>query len=296
MTLSECTLESLRTAARSDASLDLFSATDPGTIERVRHRLSPFLVADGGRRLVWGFAVVRALEGEPARSTYPILSLDGSDTDLLAAALRMEARTDRYTWRERAAVVTLANDRAIHLDNQTTALVASAGDVVSTVLRFLRLPSFLADAVDRERIDLRTAEFCAERDREALAILLEVSEPLSFSRRKRMLRWYCEYAAGNELDKKTERERARQIGVSPQPESAMRLLRYPVLSALDERVRLFTDRYCRGTGIRIEPPPSYEGDEVRVSFGFRTAREYAVRVDSLSRAREGIDDLLSVLF
>ena len=68
---------------------------------------------------------------------------------------------------------------------------------------------------------------------------------------------------------------------------ALRKLRYPRLSRLEEDLRAAVKALDLGGRVRVSFPPAYEGDEVTVEIRARSVKELS---DSLARLRQRLDD------
>ena len=72
-------------------------------------------------------------------------------------------------------------------------------------------------------------------------------------------------------------------------------LRYPRLTALEDRFRQIEAGSVKGSGITLSPPSFFEGDSYQVSFRFTSPQALSRKLQALQRLRSQSDELFSLL-
>lgn len=288
-------LTRLENAASSTDRFDIFFGTEKSRLEAVEAGVAPFVVSEDGETLAWGFAALRWLGLRYDESAeFPVVRVTGGavgDTsEALILALRAEDRCDRYTLREQVELRLLAGDT-----DSIWSLVSSEGDPRPVIDRFMQLSYHLQEAVNGGITDLKSAEAASAVDPTIFAALMDLVKTRSFSRRRTFLVNYLELLQREDVGG-SQRHVLSTLSEAPDPETALLRLRFPVLSEMESAVSAFEKKYLSGSGIRLEAPPSFEGEKYSVTFTFHTEREYERRVKTLVRAQEGVGEILDLLF
>lgn len=282
--------------------------------------------AVGADTVMWGWPIIREAKRQGLQQL-PVAPLDVSNREAVHLMLRLEGRTGRYSWREVAALRRLCRDLAVEIDEELSRQVT--GDAAFSVKaeRFGALPAALQGALQEALIDLRTAESLAHYasgDPATLQRILDATRSISFSRRRQVLRLALENArretAGREARDREAgpppsaatsarsaqtpagtdlgdvlAEMVHEAAAAPDPVDALMRRRYPKLTALSDRFESIRTEVLNGTGVRLTPPPYFEGDRFEVAFSFATAEELARKLAALDslKARTGeLQDLL----
>jgi hypothetical protein len=284
--------------ARLDRRLDLFLDTPETDPELLAQGLHPPLPVSG-EVLVWGFALLRQAArlgvAELAVRRLPPLSR----ADLLALALRLEGRPGGLSWREKENLLRFAEGtggRADPIDLDTLSpLIEGHPDsqLRGRIKRFASLPASLGEEVSAGRLDLKTAELAAALPGEAAALV--AGSTLSFSERRRFLTMLLELSRRERTAAEALSTLARQLLEDPHPVEALAGLRYPTLAGLSSRFATLAERLWKGSGVRIEPPPHFEGDGFSVSFRFDSADSLDRKLRALRRVGEQANELFALL-
>jgi hypothetical protein len=216
--------------------------------------------------------------------------------------LRLEGRAGRYSWREVAALRRLCRDLAVEIDAELSRQVTGDAAFAVKAERFAALPAALQGALQEALIDLRTAESLAHYasgDPGTLQRILDATRSISFSRRRQVLRLALENARRETPDAGGLGDRVAELvheaAAASDPVDALTRRRYPKLTALSDRFESIRTEALDGTGVRLTPPPYFEGDRFEVAFSFATAEELARKLAALDtlKARTGeLQDLL----
>ncbi len=267
-----------------------------------------------GPRVVWGWPTLRRLRQTAGAWVYAETRPLGPKQALLLA-LALEARPGGYSWREMDRIVAFCDRFAVEIDSETSRAVIGDGGLAYRIERYRALPALLRGALDQGEIDIKTAEgleSLASKDSaandsaseavataEVLEGLLSVGGALSHSNRRKLLTIARELLLSRRLE-------AREIlaiieaksGAPRGSEEILRELRrrrYPELTSMTEQLEGFAAEHLKGSGVRLEAPPNFEGRRFSVSFDFADAREFSGRLAALRRAEENLEDILDLL-
>jgi hypothetical protein len=272
-----------------DPALDLFRASPPPPPELAEAGLHPPLPVCGGV-LVWGFPLLRAARA--AGRTVLECRLLGARTpaELLALALRLEARPGAYLWSEKLAMHRYARARGLSVA-ALAGLIEGRPDpgLEEKVECFARLPAAPAALVEQGVLDLRTASGLRELPEEVFP--LAAGARLSHSERRQFLGLLRD--AG--LDAPACLAAARAALAGPRPLDALRGLAFPALASLRQQWEDLEESILGGSGVSLRPPEDFEGERFEVRFRFRSREGLARRLAALSRLETRYDELDSFL-
>ncbi|WP_076488336.1 hypothetical protein [Alkalispirochaeta americana] len=248
--------------------------------------------------LVWGHCLLERLSGDDLLPAV-LVDMEKGDSSLLRTALAQEARAGRYSWREMDRIYQAA--REIGADDPDD-LVSPSRPVGPLIVRYRALPERLQEALERDLLDMRTAERVSGLPGELLRSVLELAEPLSFSRRRQFLTAADDLCRGGKKASLEEILRAfsrENAGSGGRAEEAFRELlncRYPRLRRLEGAVQAVQQGLLRGSGVRLEPPPRFEGSRYRISFEVGSVDELRRRLGAVQKMEHELDELLELLF
>jgi len=278
-----------------DTELDIFSGTKPIELgsQVIRLGLHPPVVLNG-KRIVWGFPLLAAAGDE---GDLPCANTEGGPMEDLILALTLEDRTNRYSFREKARILSylkahsLLSGRGPGKDiSQVEALVQEEGSFIPSAESFSGLSPAAADAVDRGLIDLKTA--AAFPLNEETASLLFAAE-LSLSERRIAYRLISEMTSSSRLPLEKERELA-ELAVR-EGTRALRRIRFPELTGLEEELSRIRASYLAGSGITLSPPQNFEGDRFTFSFSCGSVKQLKKIIAALNRIGENFGELENLL-
>ncbi len=277
-----------------DPVFDLFDDAGLADPEVLRNRLVPPLPVNG-RRLVWGFPLCRQARQEGVAALYG-KEVSGDDSDLLSLALRMEGKAGSYSWPEKERLLEFmekrcAPDRRYGLEE----LIQPGGGLDRQVGDFRSLSLSLRLSVERGLVDLKTARFAAGIPESAAVLFLEKAGRFSFSVRKQILRNCFEIMTRNGLSAPETESLLEKVLAAEEPAPLLRELRMPGLAAMENEFRRTAGAILKRTGIRIDPPPHFEGGSFTFSFAVDSREGLEKRIAALETIREKADDLFRFL-
>ncbi len=254
------------------------------------------LVRAADELVLWGWSVIRVAESLEL-DELPVIYFEGSLEDEYATALRLEARTDRFTFRERellynGAVTDQITEKAF--EHLLGPKIASDGSFVSVTRRFAALDRTLKNAVADGLIDLKSAERVSTVPPQAIerSLASAVFRALSFSRRRHLFGLLAEIA-------NREPERLAQIVdaalESGSPEKYLTERRYPRLTEHLNRFEKCRGEIEHGSGLRIHAPEYFEGASYRLEIPFRSKEELVERLGRARKVEGFCDELFSLL-
>lgn len=285
---------------RGSSRFDVFqSGTAVGVARLSRGLYSPFPVIcsqDGGElSLVWGFHALR--EAGTAGYHEPVLCRCIADDvpSALQIALEFEQRGGSYTTAEqyavwsllRAARATGAADTNNTNDAAQSSIARQLGLSWPTyrahMARLDAVPPPARAAVLSERVDLKTAERCAELPPacfERLSLPSHSAAHLSFSKTRQVLTLLREICLRDNLGPvacSELHEQALMAADRTDPVEFLRRRRFPGLVALEERFEELRRATTAAGGVELSAPPYFEGDAFEVRFSFSSQAELARR-------------------
>lgn len=294
--------DTLEAWAASDSTFDLFfeHAAQPVPAEEMI-RLRPAIVS-AERRLLWGFQYRPVWNNSP-KTEFPALVVGEAQGDRCSAivtevrcTLSAENRRGEYRLSEldRIRHVLEGADLVESGWRGITDLLSDKADPWPQIERFRSLSAVLAEPVDQDLIDLRTAEAIPGEWAETAGRFLPLLTDLSYSNRRQALRMVVELLRGGIDGDELVHEVSQLSRQEVLP--ALRRRRYPALTDLERRLDAVRRRALSGTGVALVPPNNFEGDRFQVSFAFRTGAELRSRLSAAGRLEDNIDELLDLLF
>lgn len=245
-----------------------------------------------GNDLVWGFTILSAAESA-GLNELPVVDIPRQGS--LLRALKLENRTGKYTWAEQLAIAALCEELGENEDHDAVSRAVSGNSgFFSRIDRYRKLPGYLANRVNAKRIDLGIAEKITALP-EAACDLVFSACGLSFSQIRGFLVNLAEVSRRDTLSTDEVISRTTDALASTDPAAALDRVRNPGLSDLVARFDRITERYTKGTGVRIEPPQFFEGDGYSISFSFSTGGELERKrkvVEKIEGICDELEDLL----
>ncbi len=284
--------------------------------EIVEKKLIPPLPVWNGR-LVWGFSLLETAAGQ-GLDTVAVEDQTGDMVDMIRIALELENRCDAYAYAEKAAIASLlARSEDGRIDGEPWGespgesavqspgvestkiagiepLVQSKGSFAAQSRVYCRLSEPARKLVDAGRIDLRTADRYDSLPSRVWE-LLESTPSLSAGRMRNVAQLLWEIAMRDRMDAKRTIEIARTVLPDRDPETRLRIMRYPELEGMYERFERLKTEVLSGTGVHLEPPDYFEGDSYRITFAFATREELSRRIRAVESVEEVCDRLLELL-
>jgi len=268
-----------------DPALDLFQASRPLAPELAEAGLHPPLPVCGSV-LAWGFPLLSAARAAGRTALECRLLGERAPADLLALALRLEARPGAYRWSEKLAMHRYAQARGFSVAG-LAGLIEGRPDpgLEEKVECFAGLPPALAVLVEQGGLDLRTAAGLRELPEEVFS--LAAGGRLSHSERRQFLGLLRD--AG--LDRPACLRAALMALAGSRPLEALRGLAFPALASLRQEWAALEESILGGSGVSLQPPADFEGERFEVRFRFRSREGLARRLAALARLEARFDEL-----
>jgi hypothetical protein len=282
---------------RLSSDLDIFTGSAPESRELLDLDLYPPLPVSH-TRLIWGYHILRAAEEAGKEELVCRLLPDPGPAEMLRLALHLEARTGRYTWPEQESCLAFLTRHAPEISAVEIApLLTGKADprLPERIDAFSRLALPLKTLVAGGLLDLKSALRLRSLPESVFRRLAGAGEALTFSRRRLLL---------NQLEEIRRRERLQEPELlrllsealeAEDPPAVVRRRRYPVLTGLEERFRALKRDALEGSGIRLEAPECFEGENFTVSFSFRNRAGLARKLTRLRALEDKSDELFTLL-
>lgn len=273
---------------------DIFAhsgSADPELLSRDLYR-PPAVTPDA---VVWGFPQL----AEAARTGIGELfctEVAGSEGELLELALRLENRTDAYSWEERAAVLEFMRTAGCLARTDRIAPLVSAKEYfLPRTEKFLSLPSVLRKLVSANLLDLSSAQGLTGLPEPVARLFLDAGARLSHSARRIVMRMLFEVFRRDRLSPEALEAVTRRVLESEDPQAEAARLRMPELSRMEASFRRIRSGALTGTGVSLEPPAYFEGGSYTVSFPFSSRSQLEARISALGGLLERSDELFDLL-
>jgi hypothetical protein len=155
------------------------------------------------------------------------------------------------------------------------------------------LPRALKNLVAEGQVDLKSATRVQSLPEEVFDRLGTSS--LTFSQRRQFLQELFEVGHKHKLSAQDISGMANQALRDPQPFETIHRLRFPTLTAMEERFSSLERELLKGSGVRLRPPPYYEGDAFTVQFEFNSPKNLARKLSALHSLEGRLDALFELL-
>jgi hypothetical protein len=286
------------------SELDIFSDGPPPLPELVAEGLYPPLPVCADT-LVWGFTLLRSAKSMGLTQLNCLLLSPRPPAERLGLALKLENRPGGYSWPEKQkmlAYLAAADDSPAsafpplsQLLEELSTLIEGRRDpqLASRIASFSALPPLIQQLVAEGRIDLKCATRVQELPPKVFQRLCSAS--LSFSQRRQFLNELYEISRRNGLSQRRIEKIAEGALAQREPQEAIHRLRFPALSELEKRFSNLEQQLLKGSGVRLQPPPYYEGDSYTVTFAFNSDRSLARKLTALRVLQGRLDALLELL-
>ncbi len=272
---------------------DVFRQTSPPPDSFIERGLFPPLPVWRGD-LVWGFGIVAAAR---RRAVSPLrsVSVEGTPEEAVCIALELEGRVDRYTVDEKSRILGLLSELGVDASSPRIAvLVQSSGSFVEQTRRYESLPAVVRRLVSAARLDLRSG-YRLRRLPEAVWVAIESVERLTASETRIVATRLEEIRRRDGLNVRECVEIARKVLAAKDPVADSHRLRYPELSAMQERFDRLRRQALDGSGVRLEAPEGFEGASYHVSFDFFSRADFDRKLARLGGVAEVCDELFDLL-
>jgi hypothetical protein len=293
------------------AELDVFDdgrTASPDLIEKYLYPPLP-ICSD---TLIWGFRILRAALRLQLDKLSCLFIPSCSRVEMLKLALKLENRAGGFNWPEKERMwrhLTRRGDRAGATGSAGAADDAAAAEpfadlspliegrpdpkLADKVRTFSLLPQELKILVAEGQVDLKSAARIRKLPGKVFSGLRASS--LTFSQRRQFLNELFEVSCRGGLAPAEITELADRAFRETRPLDAIHKLRFPTLTALETRFSVLEEQLFKGSGVRIQPPPYFEGNSFMVEFGFNSTKSFARKLGALRRLEGRLDALLQLL-
>jgi len=268
-----------------DERFPRFAVFRPNDAHLIGSGLLPvFPLLDG--KLIWGRhlvdAVLTAFGGDS-----PVVCREVT-TDPVIAFLGLESRTGQYSWTEKAEIFALweffgSRDAALF-----SRLVTGDEGFPAQMEKYRQLNPAERELVDRVLVDIKTLFQHRNVPAPLADLFSRYAGGWTVSRRRMVWKLLFEIASA-------QRHAVEELSVicaraleETDPQAALEAIRMPDYSALKEKFDTVHETLFHGTGIRVSPPASFEGDELTVNFRVNSVTGLKRKLGALEKwAREG---------
>ena len=251
-----------------------------------------------GGFLLHGFPLLSAAGRLGIQTLLTVMIPEKDTAGMLELALLSENRAGSYSFGEKERMMNLLSWPE-SMDSYIVSLIEGHEHegFVTIMKEYESMDGALKQLIDDRTVDLKTALairslptdifdlFCRQRQ--------ELS--LSFSRTRMLLTFFHESVERDALGDAEAVSEFRTLLMEKDPVEAARRLRYPQLTSLEDRFEKIRNMTVEGTGIRLDPPPFFEGGRYTLSFSFGSGKELERKVNQSSRIGEKVNELFDLL-
>jgi hypothetical protein len=250
-----------------------------------------------GCTIVWGKRIVEKLSELPMKEVLVRKFGPGelTLTEALIVWIGLEQRQGGWRWTELADLYPFVHKHRISLPEPLLSTLVGSEENWHRVEQFMQLSEPLRQLVSEEKLDLKTALRVKSIDPQAIEQLKPVLESLSYSERRILLRLFYEVVQRDRLDSPQSMDLASRLKDTPKPLEELYRIRYPSLHHLQETYHATVDTFLKGTGIKVTPPPYFEGTQFRVEFVFDKGSQLQRKALTLQKLSEKIDPVIETL-
>ena len=246
--------------------------------------------------LVWGSAIIdAAMEADVPR--LPVCEISSDPVECAMTALRLEGRTDKYSFEEMEGIVNYLFSHGISEAPECISILVGGGEpFAAKTIKYGKLNRPLQNAVNSGLLDLKTALRLDCIPEPVIVKILNENFDLSYSERRIFLTMFREVIMRDSL-------RADQVSLlvedalqSGDPMGVLRRKRYPDLTALEGKYGKLMERLVKGKGLEIKAPPYFEGGSYRVEFSAAGKKQLEKKISVLKEILCEWDKFEELLF
>jgi hypothetical protein len=247
--------------------------------------------------VIWGYHILDAARNAGLESIYcrNIAGKNYSQLQKLEIALKLEGRTDKYTWPEKEKIYLFIGDIPDTANDSLLYLVQSGSSFMPSAALYSSLPWFIKKMTGNDLLDLKTAKTCSNIPEDGFRLLEKSITGQTFSQRRIFLVCISEIIKRYSMDEKKSCELIERVVSQSDPAAAAGRLRYPELSANEDVFNKFCSTYLKNSGIKLRNPPYFEGDSYSVDFSFSSRKQLDKIIASLETLRDKSDDIFRLL-
>jgi len=254
--------------------------------------------------LLWGFEILRTAKKQGMRKLSCLIIPSCERAEQLSLALKLENRAGRFSWPEKEGMLDYLrphrrsggpSPQLIGDFERLSPLIETHRDpqLAEKITVYAALPPALKQLVAAGRVDLKTAERVRSLPGEVFEALSDSA--LSFSRSRQLLNELFEVSRGRELTDLEIKEAARQALREPQPLETIHRMRFPTLTSLKSRFAAIERQLLKGSGVKLIPPPYFEGEAYTLELSFNSTKTFARKLRALESLQGRLDALLELL-
>jgi hypothetical protein len=279
------------------AELDFFTNSAAVSRELLELDLYPPLPVSPSC-LIWGFHILKEAEKAGKDKLACRLLPDPTPPAMLRLALHLESRAGRYSWLEQEACLDFLARRAPAVSPAELAqLLSGKSDprLPGRIAAFSGLEPFRKKLVADGLLDLKSALRLRFLPDSVFRRLAETAGGLTFSQRRLLLSRLEEIGRREKLKETELLQLLADALPTADPPETLRRRRYPMLTGLEERFHSLEHAVLEKSGIRLEAPHCFEGEDFTVSFSFRSRAGLARKIGRLRALEDQSDELFSLL-
>ncbi|GAB4364005.1 MAG: hypothetical protein Kow009_00650 [Spirochaetales bacterium] len=250
-----------------------------------------------GMRIVWGRHLVERLTELQIHTAR--IRLFGPEELSIPEAwilwMELEHKEGGWTWKDLEEVYLFLQQEGIRLSELAGSLPSGPEENWHRVEQFIHLPAPLKQWVVEGKVDLKTALRIMHLPGETLQYITPILETLSHSERRIFLRLFFEVFQRDRMDTRESTDLVTRLSESPNPLQSLHRIRYPELHRLEETYHTSIDPVLKGSGIKVSPPPYFEGTRFKVEFSFENSKQLRKKILTLQKLLERIDSLMEKL-
>jgi len=250
--------------------------------------------------LIWGFEILRSAKRQRLRQVNCLVIPSCPRTEMLSLALKLENRAGSFSWPEKQRMWEYlaapgAASRLIDLFSDLSPLIEDHRDpqLASKITAFASLPQGLKALVSEGQIDLKSAIRVQYLPEEVFAGLQ--ASTLTFSQRRQFLNELFEVSRRRELSQAEIRDMADRAFRDRHPIETVHRLRFPTLTSLERRFSDLEEELLKGSGVRVKPPPYFEGEAFTIEFEFNNVKSFGRKLNALHSLEGNLNALFELL-
>lgn len=282
--------------------LDIFSGGRAPAPELIEKNLYPPLPICSDT-LIWGFEILRSARRRRLRQMNCLIIPSCPRSEMLSLALKLENRAGSFSWPEKQRMLEFlgtsedlsAGPALIELFSDLSPLIEAHRDpqLAAKIAEFAALPQGLKALVAAGQVDLKNAVRVRNLPQEVFAGLQ--GSTLTFSQRRQFLNELFEVSRKGKLAQREIRDLASQAFRDRQPIETVHRLRFPTLTELESRFSALEEHLLKGSGVRLNPPPCFEGEAFSVEFQFNNSKSFKRKLNALHSLQGHLDALFELL-
>jgi hypothetical protein len=282
--------------------LDIFSAGRAPVPELIEKNLYPPLPICSDT-LIWGFEILRSARRQRLRQMNCLVIPSCPRFEMLSLAVKLENRAGSFSWPEKQRMLAFLSTSEhltdgfplVELFSDLSPLIEGHRDpqLAAKIAEFAALPQGLKTLVAEGQVDLKSAVRARSLPQEVFTGLQ--GGTLTFSQRRQFLNELFEVSRKRKLTRGEIRDVAARAFRDRRPVEMVHRLRFPTLTELESRFSALEEQLLKGSGVRVKPPPYFEGDAFSVEFQFNNSKSFNRKLNALRSLQGHLDALFELL-